>query len=287
MPNILSTVCFLLTIFQSIGTCVQFLDRHRAKKQAIEKGELNPKLGFPWLAVLLMTGSIIACGFGFWLIWHPPTQQVAALNPSSPIEHSPPNSHSAPPRHASPRPTNPPKKKASESAPPTQYGTGSEQTSTGDVDQSGDGCQIKNVGGSNNTFTNTCALALPKISERQKTKIIDAMSKMSLSEAKRTDVMYEYGADGGKDLAGKIKDILNSLGIPSELEPGTTIGGCGPDAPSGISFSCVSADNEFLADAINSALSKAGVIGKPIPKVQLSSSWPDRNPSLIIMIRKP
>jgi hypothetical protein len=278
---------YVILILFLLGCAPLIYDLIRLEKFIKARGTISEYINAHKVSTALIAFIIFGMLWSFYLVFRSFSQPriiqsaVQAAPSSSPPQTAPPTAPSPAPQPNVPQasPSSPKPPRSNKPVPVAPGGT----SVGGDVDQSGDGCQIKSVGGNNNNLTNTCAPTLPVITPSK-----EEIAKKEM--AKRDDlsgsivINYESSAENGDAIATQLQSILAAANINARIE------GSGmyliPGYPSypGISFGYVEG-NKNLADAIDHALMKSKITSAPL-KPANRPDYPNPMP-LHIVIRKP
>lgn len=277
-----ATILFWVQVLSGIAATIfigQWMWKHA---KGIGGGDVTSfPMKYPRLLLGLIAFSMLCGVVGLWLLFHLP--KPVQPPPCPAVKECP----AAAPSPVVPVPAvkkTPPPKAGSTTA--TQSGAGNQQTTIGgDVKQGGNGdCQQNLIGGNNNT--NNCVPQLLTITDSQADKAGNALAGKHLSGSAQID--FDFTGEGVPELQTKIVKILDIAKIPNESNPvinsvNASATGWAPKYP-GLSFANVCDANKGLADAIDSALKKAGITKESIKRVELPNA---ASPTLIINIRKP
>ena len=225
-------------------------------------------------ATVLVLASIAFAGTGIWLVYHPPIYApstsgtaratiLPSVEPTAPVQESPAPVTPIPNSSGSTTPDKAARVTPIKPAPQLKAPLPAEKTPIpsvvirGNVDQSGDGCQQKVIGGNNNTQN---CVPPPRNVDAQKTR--DSISSVP-------GVLFVLWEDGTPDGHRVAKQLLPAL--MSEWSLGTTITKTGdPDAfPFGVTLSVqpesspeVKAVVESLKKSLNSQGIECGITPK-------------------------
>lgn len=151
----------------------------------------------------------------------------------------------------------------------------------GPIDQSGEGCQQKVIGGNNNV--NNCAPTAFHLSDAQEEKAAKDLNQHPVIKGD-VKIAYEWSTPDGQIGAEELQKLLSSANINSTVQSaGMFMEYFGAPAYPGLSFGNVTESNRSLADAIEKALTRTGAVTTPIKKDEHAIG----SDLLYIMIRKP